>query len=715
MGVKVHLSGFSLLGCLVALTASGCLQGDTALRVSDPSGGGEVPPLTVQGISSSAVPVTSKTWYFTCSTIPCRFRSLINTNATHVFSLESYGALVNESSATQASGSGTYYLHVQAKDASGNESVVKTVSAYLDDEAETFNLSGSVVFDWVPAVKVGAENTYGFAEGKLNYSGKTALPGRRLLVQALRSSDSSVLASTSTDDSGHYELTVPQGESVKVRLNARMLATSYAKDGVAGSLESCSGASWDVRVVDNTRNRALYVLTSSSSFSSATTGVNFHPAVVFNSGSKTYTTRDAAPFALLDTIVRELELVCQSNPSQSFPALYVNWSSANVDTPPRSDTDSDGDGIGDDQEQGLIATSHYTNERIGGVYQPVMYILGKDGEDTDEYDDHVVAHEFGHYLEDQLYRSDSIGGSHGIGDVLDARVAFGEGFGNAISGMTFGNPVYVDSSGEGQASGFSMNVSTAPVSKWRSVYSEQAVQSLLYSLFSSRSSSYDRIHTVLASDQKTSPALTSLHSFVSYYRSRYGADADGLSTLWTGTAGSSFNSLCQGACASDASTRDLFDGDGDLGTGYFSSSLEYPAPVSGSGSLKNAGFWQLYTELVSGSNSSTHNQTDRGDYVYPDNKAGMNRWYHYRPSSSGTKQISVSSVSGVSGLNCSTTANAVDALDLYVYQQGSLIRYDISSSGCPSVSFTATAGTDYVVVVGGYEGEASAYTLTVSP
>ena len=103
------------------------------------------------------------------------------------------------------------------------------------------------------------------------------------------------------------------------------------------------------------------------------------------------------------------------------------------------------------------------------------------------------------------------------------------------------------------------------------------------------------------------------------------------------------------------------------------------------------------------------------DLDYSENKGGMNRWYHYRPSSSGTKQISVSAVSGISGLNCLSSPNAIDALDLYVYRQGVLIRYDISASGCPVVSFSATAGTDYVVVVGGYEGEASGFTLTVSP
>jgi len=83
---------------------------------------------------------------------------------------------------------------------------------------------------------------------------------------------------------------------------------------------------------------------------------------------------------------------------------------------------------------------------------PVIRILGDENNDTDEYDAHVVVHEFGHYFENSLSRADSIGGPHTQSDRLDARIAFGEGWGNALSGMILDDPVYRDSSGRSSPS-----------------------------------------------------------------------------------------------------------------------------------------------------------------------------------------------------------------------------------------------------------------------
>ena len=74
------------------------------------------------------------------------------------------------------------------------------------------------------------------------------------------------------------------------------------------------------------------------------------------------------------------------------------------------------------------------------------------------FDQHVVVHEFGHYFENQLARSDSIGGAHSEGDFLDPTVAFSEGWGNAFSAIVLGDTVYRDSGGPSQGSGFSFDV-----------------------------------------------------------------------------------------------------------------------------------------------------------------------------------------------------------------------------------------------------------------
>ena len=67
-----------------------------------------------------------------------------------------------------------------------------------------------------------------------------------------------------------------------------------------------------------------------------------------------------------------------------------------------------------------------------------IFLVGAANQDTDEYDRHVIAHEFGHYLEHSFSRSDSFGGPHALTDQLDIRVAFGEAWGSAFAAMVTG-------------------------------------------------------------------------------------------------------------------------------------------------------------------------------------------------------------------------------------------------------------------------------------
>ncbi|NDD92472.1 hypothetical protein EBZ37_10345 [bacterium] len=277
-----------------------------------------------------------------------------------------------------------------------------------------------------------------------------------------------------------------------------------------------------------------------------------------------------------------------------------------------------------------------------------------------------------------------------------------------MSAMTMNDPVYIDTSGSGQAQGFGFNMDTAPVDRDRSIYSETSVQHLLWKLYSNRSA-FDRIYTVLLGDHKPMSALISLHAFVANYRYRYG-DADNLASLWSTTLNSPWDALCDGTCPATASggSLDIFDVDDDLGSRY-SSSLRYPRTGS---TTYSAAFWRLYYPIGPGSSlgsSNLHNTTKTGSYSYADNKMGMNRWYVYtHPSNGVTKTVTVSVPSSSYG-NCNT-----DSLDMYVYRSGTLLNWDITENGCPSVSFTAEPGKKYVVVVQGYQIATSSYSLNVS-
>ena len=67
--------------------------------------------------------------------------------------------------------------------------------------------------------------------------------------------------------------------------------------------------------------------------------------------------------------------------------------------------------------------------------------------DSDEFDDGVILHENAHLLSERFSRDDSPGGEHVLGDILDPRVAWSEGWANFFSGLVRANPIYRDSFG----------------------------------------------------------------------------------------------------------------------------------------------------------------------------------------------------------------------------------------------------------------------------
>ena len=84
-----------------------------------------------------------------------------------------------------------------------------------------------------------------------------------------------------------------------------------------------------------------------------------------------------------------------------------------------------------------------------------MYLLG-DESDDDGFDDTVILHEAGHYIEDVYGRSDSPGGQHD-GSPVDPRLAWSEGFSTYYALSVWGSPIYMDSNAGG---GFAFNVDT---------------------------------------------------------------------------------------------------------------------------------------------------------------------------------------------------------------------------------------------------------------
>lgn len=311
--------------------------------------------------------------------------------------------------------------------------------------ADAVTISGSVTYDFVPMALFGG----------LNYNAVEARPVRLATVQFV--DGTTVVAATRTDINGEYSLDVEPDRSGFVRVRAESIETG--------------GPSWTFRVVDNTSSNAVYTLDGTvQSSGTADSRRDLHAPSGWT-GAGYGNERAAAPFAVLDAIYEGVEIVLTADANLDFPPLNLHWSPEN-----RPAFDADGN---PDPATGEIGTSFYAI--IPSLGMNGIYLLGAENTDTEEYDRHVILHEFAHYLERQFARNDSIGGPHARGDILDMRVAFSEGWATAFAGIALGNPDYRDSGGSQQAGAGRLDLEgdPNPAPGW---FSEQSVQELIYDL-----------------------------------------------------------------------------------------------------------------------------------------------------------------------------------------------------------------------------------------
>lgn len=81
-----------------------------------------------------------------------------------------------------------------------------------------------------------------------------------------------------------------------------------------------------------------------------------------------------------------------------------------------------------------------------------LFILGGlngdvDNSDTDHFDNSIILHEYGHFIEDVLTETDSPGGNHNGDSIIDPRLAWSEGWGNFFQAAVTGDGRYIDTSG----------------------------------------------------------------------------------------------------------------------------------------------------------------------------------------------------------------------------------------------------------------------------
>ncbi|MGQ9426310.1 hypothetical protein ACXYTJ_09415 [Gilvimarinus sp. F26214L] len=351
----------------------------------------------------------------------------------------------------------------------------------------------------------------------LDYSNVRLRPIRGVTVEVVDAESGEVLTRGVSDPDGYYGVHVPEQRQVFVRARAE--------------LKQVEPPSWDVEVRDNTSNteqalswRPLYVL-DSRPFDSGQEDRELHLTARSGWDGTAYTKpRAAAPFAILDTIYSAMDLVRSADPSASFPPLEVFWSTHN--------TTARTGGTREEQiARGEVGTSFYLPSKAH------LFLLGKEDDDTEEFDSHVIAHEWGHYFETRFSRSDSPGGPHSIGEALDMRLAFSEGWATALAGMALDSPHYCDTGGIGQGTGFGIDLEHPSVyrSGW---FNELSIVSIMYDLWDERpadddggSLGFSSLYEVFAGEQRTSPAFTSVFSFMSALKARNPGQAGYIDSL----------------------------------------------------------------------------------------------------------------------------------------------------------------------------------------
>lgn len=369
---------------------------------------------------------------------------------------------------------------------SGSDPFTSSSSNSLSSIAalDAVTLSGSVTYDFVP---------HNDTQIGLNYTATREMPVRGAVVQLLNSSGT-VIASDSTDSNGNYTFSVSKNTSVKVRVKAQLLKTT--------------SPTWDFKVTDNTSNNAVYVLDGSlASTGSSNSQRNLHAASGW-SGLQYSSTRAAAPFAILDDIYTSATHLAASGNTTDLVPLELRWSTKN-------------NAAYGSERLGEIGTSYFDGDYI--------YILGDANNDTDEYDSHVIVHEWGHYLEQNLFRADSFGGNHTDGDKLDMRVAMSEGFANGFASIMLDDPYYSDSSGYAQSSGFYLDISSRNRTA-KGFYSEGSVGSIFYNYYISSNNKtandFSTIFSILSDSRYIEhDAMTSIFLFYSQLNAYFSGQA----------------------------------------------------------------------------------------------------------------------------------------------------------------------------------------------
>lgn len=527
-------------------------------------------------------------------------------------------------------------FRVTATDGTFSDNDVVRVTVREPAAAAFVTVNGNLQYEFVPP----NPNCQG-----LDFAATANRPIRGATVQIVDTATRELLGTTASDDNGNYSVTgIPENTQVDVLILAELKA-------------GLGAVSWDVTVRDNFvpggsdadsnpppfRNGPQYAL--ATTIDSGTVPVTLDLVAETGWDGAAYTgDRSAAPFAVLDAIYAGMTFVTGVDPNTSFAPLTAYWSVNNklVST-------------------GLDVTA---GELTASFYRPgdrELFLTGDAATDTEEFDEHVTVHEWGHYFEDVLSRSDSTGGPHAIGDRLDARLAWGEGWATALAGMALTVPVYCDTGPAGAGTGFGIGSESGSYDP-RGWYDEISVVRLLYDLFDTTNVEdgnnddialgFEPIYQTMIGEQAVTDSFTTVFSFATALRARLDpADQQRLDNQLT--------------------REDMTPGFNRWGDGELNDS--------------NGGLdvFPLYTDITVGGGVTEvcvneeydrfNNQSERTG-----NKLGQRRYLRFSIPSNNNYLFTIRTTTTIPGADDPSDPSDRSDPDLFVFRDGALVAFGIS-------------------------------------
>lgn len=288
--------------------------------------------------------------------------------------------------------------------------------------------------------------------GTGGFTGNNYKAVRYAKVDIVNSGDSIPIVSAFTNSSGIYHIpptTFTNGTSIYLRVNSYTTGNSSSKpDVIVGNM---SGTPYAVACDSNLTPQAGTSVTTNLSIPTSS------PA--------------AGAFNIMDVFASAGEFV-RSLAGINPPTLKAFWADGNPN-----------------------GTYYCTGCPFPG---DGIYVLSETGGDTDEYDDDVLWHEYGHFIADEttgFSKDDSDGGVHNLtSNDLDLRLSWSEGWGDSFPGVVkywlpssllstvSGTPLsqYVDTTGN--TAGISINMGSPGGTPYIYSASEVAVAYILLNL-----------------------------------------------------------------------------------------------------------------------------------------------------------------------------------------------------------------------------------------